>query len=94
MLERNKEDMKINPRIISNKERAQFLKPNQTIKWMKKDGSEFDFEQAIFNFFQVIFCKERSFNFFSARKIILDLLMQSFFQVKRTNSSLGFEQRL
>ena len=46
-------DRQINPRIISNDERAQFLNSKQIIKWMKKNGSEFDFEKAIFDFFQV-----------------------------------------
>ena len=53
MLETIKEEMQINPRIISNNERAQFLNSKQIIKWMKKDGCEFDFEKAIFDFFQV-----------------------------------------
>ena len=68
MLERKKEEMEINPRIISNTDRAQFLKKSkQTIKWMKKDGSEFDFEYAIINFFQVFFCKKRILSIFLAR---------------------------
>jgi len=53
MLETIKEEMQINPRIISNNERAQFLNSKQIIKWIKKDGCEFDFEKAIFDFFQV-----------------------------------------
>ncbi|CBY31714.1 unnamed protein product [Oikopleura dioica] len=52
MLETKKEEMQINPRIISNIERAQFFNMKQKIKWMKKDGCEFDFEKAIFDFFQ------------------------------------------
>ena len=55
MLETKKEEMEINPRIISNRDRVQFLESKQKIIWMKKDGSEFDFEDAILNFFQVFF---------------------------------------
>ena len=88
MLETKKEDIEKNPRIISNSKRAKFLKSKQTIKWMKKDGCEFEFENAIYNFFQVVFVFRKLFffNVHSARKTIWDLWKRNFFRMKITSS--------